>query len=385
MTAPRRERIRLPKLRAADFQHPLDVAALEAVKQARGLDFIVRKLNEYGWERWFRVTNVADNVRVTPRQCKRLHDLLREACAILAVPEPELYLDQDPIVNAYTFGTEQPFIVLQSGLVDFLSEEELLGVIAHELGHIKCGHVLYKMMATFLSVIIERIGEATFGLGALVGSGLLLALYEWDRKAELSCDRAGLLVVQDLDVYLTLLLKLAGGSRAVFDELNTEEFLRQAEEYEELDRDLLSRIYKFLQVYRRTHSFPAVRAKEIKRWAETGDYRALLDGSYWMRPTPPDEAFGRRSASAPDAPGGGPAGAAARPVVLPVCPACGAGQVDAHARFCYRCGHPVDRPAPPRRTEPPQLDAGLRCPNCDAPILKSDVFCPACGLNTQLG
>jgi Zn-dependent protease with chaperone function len=382
MTAPRRERIRLPRLRAADFQHPLDVAALDAVKQARGLDFIIRKLNEYGWERWFRVTNIADNVRVTPRQCKRIHDLLREACAILALPEPELYLDQDPILNAYTFGTEQPFIVLQSGLVDFLSEDELLGVIAHELGHIKCGHVLYKMMANFLSIIIERIGEATFGLGSLVGTGLLLALYEWDRKAELSCDRAGLLVVQDLDTYLTLLLKLAGGSRAVFDQLNVAEFLRQAEEYEELDRDMLSRVYKFLQVYRRTHTFPAVRAREIKQWAETGAYASLLDGSYWMRPTPPDDVPGREWSPA-DGPGPTPTGSA---VVLPVCPACGAGQVDPHARFCYQCGHPMDRPAP-RSAPPPSLPAetGLRCPNCDAVISKSDVFCPVCGLNTQLG
>ncbi|MFQ3583199.1 MAG: M48 family metallopeptidase [Chloracidobacterium sp.] len=380
MTANRRERIRLPKLRAADFQHPLDIAALDAVKQARGLDFIVRKLNEYGWERWFRVTNIADNVRVSQRQCKRIHDLLREACAILAVPEPELYLDQDPIVNAYTFGTEQPFIVLQSGLVDFLSEEELLGVIAHELGHIKCGHVLYKMMANFLSIIIERIGEATFGLGALVGSGLLLALYEWDRKAELSCDRAGLLVVQDIDAYLTLLLKLAGGSRATFDQLNTDEFLRQADEYEELDRDLLSRVYKFLQVYRRTHAFPAVRAKEIKHWAEAGAYQSLLDGSYWMRPARPDEPPGWYGQPAPTAPrGDGPPSVGL--VVLPVCPACGAGQVDPKARFCYRCGQPMDRPA----SKPSRPETGLTCPNCGAAILKSDVFCPACGLNTQLG
>ncbi len=382
MTAPRRERIRLPQLRAADFQHPLDVAALDAVKQARGLDFLVRKLNEYGWERWLHVTNVADNVRVTPRQCKRIHDLLREACAILAVPEPELYLDQDPIVNAYTFGTERPFIVLQSGLVDFLSEDELLGVIAHELGHIKCGHVLYKMMATFLSVIIERIGEATLGLGTLVGSGLLLALYEWDRKAELSCDRAGLLVVQDVETYLTLLLKLAGGSRAVFDQLNTEEFLRQAEEYEELDRDLLSWIYKFLQVYRRTHTFPAVRAREIKQWAETGDYRALLDGSYWVRPSPPDPRFGWE---APPSSRSGPPGGPPKPVVLPVCPACGTGQVDPQARFCYRCGYALDRLASRPTSETPPPTSGLRCPNCNAPILKSDVFCPSCGLNTQLG
>ncbi len=384
MTAPRRERARLPKLRASDFQHPLDIAALDAVKQARGLDFIIRKLNEYGWERWFRVTNVADNVRVTPRQCKRLHDLLREACAILAVPEPELYLDHDPVANAYTFGTEQPFIVLQSGLVDFLSEDELLGVIAHELGHIKCGHVLYKMMANFLSIIIERLGEATFGLGALVGSGLLLALYEWDRKAELSCDRAGLLVVQDVETYLTLLLKLAGGSRAVFDQLNTEEFLRQAEDYEELDRDLLSRVYKFLQVYRRTHSFPAVRAKEIKRWAEAGDYQAMLDGSYWARPARPDDPLGPPWPAPPGAPSGdGPGGAwpAGGALVLPVCPACGAGQADPQARFCYQCGQPMDRPAPER----PRLDGGRRCPNCDATISKSDVFCPVCGLNTQLG
>ncbi|MGQ9897159.1 MAG: M48 family metallopeptidase [Acidobacteriota bacterium] len=382
MTAPRRKRICLPKLRAADFQHPLDVAALDAVKQARGLDFIVRKLNEYGWERWFRVTNTADNVRVTPRQCKRIHDLLREACAILTVPEPELYLDQNPILNAYTFGTERPFIVLQSGLVDFLSEDELLGVIAHELGHIKCGHVLYKMMANFLSLIIERIGEATFGLGSLVGTGLLLALYEWDRKAELSCDRAGLLVVQDIDTYLTLLLKLAGGSRAVFDQLNIDEFLRQADTYEELDRDLLSRVYKFLQVYRRNHAFPAVRAREIKQWAETGAYASLLDGSYWMRPTPPDDIPGW-SRPPVDSPGPTPAGEA---VLLPVCPACGTGQVDPQARFCYQCGHPMDRPAS-RSSRPLQLPAetGLHCPNCGAVISKSDVFCPSCGLNTQLG
>ncbi len=381
-----RQRVRLPKLKAADFQHPLDVAALNAVKQAKGLDFLVRKLNEYGFERWYYINNIADNVRVGPRQCKRIHDLLREACDVLNVPEPQLYLDQNPIVNAFTFGTEQPFIVLQSGLIDFLSEEELLCVIAHELGHIKCGHVLYKMMANFLSIIIEMIGDATFGIGSLVGAGLLVALYEWDRKAELSSDRAGLLVVQDLDVSINVLMKLAGGSRKIFDQMDREEFLRQAEDYRELDSSALNQIYKFLQVYRRTHPFPALRAKEIKMWAETGAYESIIDGSYWTQylpPSLPPSGDARRTPPPPRGPAGGG-------TIYPVCGSCGSVQVDPFAAFCMTCGKPMNekptggRPSGPDRPFP-KSGGDQTCFSCGASISKTDEFCPSCGINTRIG
>jgi Zn-dependent protease with chaperone function len=371
-------RVRLPKLKASDFQHPLDVAALNALKQAKGLDFVVRKLNEYGFERWHHINNIADNVRVSPRQCKRIHDMLREACDILGVPEPQLYLDQNPTVNAFTFGTERPFIVLHSGLVDFLTDDELLCVIAHELGHIKCGHVLYKMMANFLSVVVEMIGEATLGIGSLIGSGLLLALYEWDRKSELSSDRAGLLVVQDPNVSITTLMKLAGGSQKIFEQLDRDEFLKQADEYRELDSSFLNQVYKFLQVYQRTHPFPALRAKELKMWAEIGAYQSIVDGSYWVQYLPPSyspPSSSYEGGAPPRSPFRGP-----NVPIMPVCPSCGAVQADPYAAFCMQCGSPMS-PA----DAPASKEAAPTCIACGATVTERDLFCPVCGVNLRLG
>lgn len=392
----KKQRVRLPKLKAADFQHPWDVAALETVKRAKGLDLLVRKLNEYGFERWYYINNIADNVRVSQRQCKSIHDMLRESCDILGVTvEPQLYLNQNPNVNAFTFGTQQPFIVINSALVDFLTEDQLLCVIAHEVGHIKCGHVLYKMMANFLSVVVEIVGEATLGLGTLIGSGLLLAIYEWDRKSELSADRAGLLVVQDLDVSIETLMKLAGGCNKIYEQFNRDEFLKQADDYQELDSSMLNQVYKFLQIYRRSHPFPALRAKEIKKWAEIGEYTSILDGTFYQQYLPPagylslppagGSGYGRPSSGGPTGGGPGPQppsgqgpgeSSGPRPDSK-VCPKCSTTQVDPLAKFCFQCGTPFGSAPPPR--------PGLACFNCGTPIKKTDMFCPSCGLNTRLG
>jgi Zn-dependent protease with chaperone function len=154
---------------------------------------------EYGFERVYYLENVASNVRVTPRMFERLHRALGWGCKILGIEEPELFVQVDPVPNAFTYGHTRPFIVLSSGLVDMLDDEERFFVIAHELGHIKCGHVLYTVLARNIAAVVSLIGQATLGLGALLGQGLVLALHDWYRKSELSADRAGLLCVQDIN------------------------------------------------------------------------------------------------------------------------------------------------------------------------------------------
>jgi Zn-dependent protease with chaperone function len=279
-TAQPKARRRFPGLNAAVLQHPYDRAALGALQRVPGLDLVVRKFIELFPERVAYILNVAQSVRVSKLQCSQLYTQLQEACAILDVAEPELYIAQNPVPNAITSGHDHPYIILTSGLLDLLSEDEILAVIAHELGHIKSGHVLYKTMARGISLVLSIIGDMTLGIGRLVGRTLEGTLLEWDRKSEFTADRAALLVVQDAHVMLTLMMKFAGGSLFQRNEMNAQEFLKQADLYEEVDTSLLNRIYKMMLVSAVNHPLTIVRAREILNWSDSREYRDILEGNY---------------------------------------------------------------------------------------------------------
>jgi len=275
MSETKKKRLKtFPDIEAKDFQHPWDAKATEALRNVPGLDKVIAKILEYGLERIFYLENTASNVRVTARQFPRLYRALGWGCKILGVEEPELYIEMNPLPNAYTYGHTRPFIVLSSGLVDMLDDEERFFVISHELGHIKAGHVLYTIIARNIAEIVALAGQATFGIGTVLGQGMVLALHDWYRKAELTCDRAGLLCVQDIDPCIRTFMKLAGGARQLYSEMDKQEFLRQIRSYEDADVSTLNKVYKILITAYRTHPFPIMRAKELDAWHSSG-YRAL--------------------------------------------------------------------------------------------------------------
>jgi hypothetical protein len=265
----------LPGLEPAEFQHPSDVSATEALRAVPGLDKAMSKIMEYGLERLYYLDNIGSNVRVTKGMFPRMHRSLVWGCKILGVEEPELYVTVDPVPNAWTYGKTRPFITLTSGLVDMLDEEECFFVIAHELGHIQCGHALYTLIARNIAAIVALIGQATLGIGAILGQGLIYALLEWQRKAELSADRAGLLCVQDLDPAVRTFMKLAGGATALYAEMDRDEFLRQIRAYEDADRSALNRAYKILLTSSQSHPYAILRAKELDAWY-AGGYQELM-------------------------------------------------------------------------------------------------------------
>ena len=268
---PKKRKLRpLTGLSIDEFRHPHDARATDALRTVPGLDKVLSKLLEYGLERLYYVDNVASNLRVTPKMFGRLHRSLTWATKILDVAEPEMYVTVDPIPNAFTYGHTRPFITVTSGLVDLLSDEELFFVISHEVGHIKAGHVLYGTMARNIAAVVTFLGTATLGFGALLGQGLIVALYEWYRCAELTSDRAALLCVQDIEPARMTFMKLAGGTTRLSSELDRDEFLRQVTEYEEVDRSTLDKAYKILLTVYRTHPFSMQRAKSLSAWHADG-------------------------------------------------------------------------------------------------------------------
>ncbi|HEY1816938.1 MAG TPA: M48 family metallopeptidase [Kofleriaceae bacterium] len=252
------------------FRHPSDARATDTLKKIPGLDKAIAKVLELGLERVYYVDNVASNLRVTPKMFGRLHRSLSWACKILDVAEPEMYVTVDPEPNAWTYGHTKPFITVTSGLIDMMTDEELFFVIGHEVGHIKAGHVLYGTMARNIAALVELIGQATLGIGAWLGQGLVVALHEWYRCAELTSDRAALLCVQDLEPGRDTFMKLAGGTTRLAADMDRDEFLRQVREFEDVDRSTLDKAYKLLLTINRTHPFAMQRAKELERWYETG-------------------------------------------------------------------------------------------------------------------
>jgi Zn-dependent protease with chaperone function len=249
------------------------------MRKLTGFDVLLRKLSGLFNERAMRLNFLAGGVRVSERQFPQINDMVRDGAYILDLPDvPEVFITQDPAVNAMTLGSDRPFMVITTGMVDLLDPEELRTVVGHELGHVLSGHAVYRTMLYNLINLARRI--AWMPIGYLGLRGIIWALEEWYRKSELSCDRAGLLASQDVDAARRVLMKLAGGSR--MSELSADAFHEQAHEYDAVP-DVRDGLLKILQLQGNTHPFAVVRFAELDRWATSGEYERILSGNYPRR------------------------------------------------------------------------------------------------------
>ncbi|MDQ7793947.1 MAG: M48 family metalloprotease [bacterium] len=249
-------------LQVDQFQHPEDRAALGRLRTLGPVVALTRAVMRHLAEPALRARLLGSGVRTGPGQFGDIHRIVAESAAVLRLEPPDCFVVADPRFNAATYGTVQPFIVLHSSLVDAFTADELYFVIGHELGHLKCEHVLYLNAAEFVAR-----GAAAY-LGHVVLVAARGALDAWMRKAEFSADRAGLLCVQDLEAASRALLKLVLGSTELLARVDLEAYLAQAEE---LDRGW-GRMAELFE----NHPFAANRLRELRRFALRGAYDGLL-------------------------------------------------------------------------------------------------------------
>jgi Zn-dependent protease with chaperone function len=252
-----------------------------AMRKLTGFDVLLRKLSGLFNERSLRLQFLASGVRVSERQFPQINDMVRDGAYVLDLPQiPEVFVTQNPIVNAMALGADQPFIVINTGLVDLLDAEELRSVVGHELGHVLSGHAVYRTMLFHLINLAARIAWVPLGYIGL--RGIIWGLEEWYRKSELSCDRAGLLASQDPAAAKRVLMKLAGGAR--LSELNSDAFMEQAHDYDAVP-DVRDGLLKLLQLQGNSHPFAVTRFAELSRWIDSGEYERILAGDYPRRDT----------------------------------------------------------------------------------------------------
>jgi Zn-dependent protease with chaperone function len=262
-----------------EYVHPADSKALAALRAIPGIDTALKKLLSVTGESAIRVTFMASAVKVTPKHCPDLHAKLQIACTTLGVDMPDFFIQQNPIVNAFTGGVEKPIIVMHSGLLERLSDEEVLAVVAHEVGHIHAEHVLYLTAARLIEALtnasLSRIIPGAEIIKFLISAGISGALLAWARRAELSCDRAALLVTQDPHVIGRTMMKLAGGTFAY--KMDYDQFLEQAREFQKnYDEKKLDKFWADILSSGLSHPFPIWRVSEILKWVEEGEYNDLM-------------------------------------------------------------------------------------------------------------
>jgi len=267
-------RRRLDEIDSRAWEHPADRAALTAMRAVPGFDEILKKLFGAFGERSVRLAFQANAVRVTEKQFPRHHRLWLGVQDTLDAPDRyDLYISQSPLVNAGAYGLDKPWVVLLSGSLRLLRDEEIEFVMGHELGHVISGHALYHTMM----VLLIQLASSGFPLVGIAARAILVALMEWFRKSELSSDRAGLLAVQRPDAAMSTQMRLAGGGLG--DEMNLNEFLAQAEQYRGRE-GALDQVMKVLNTLNMTHPFFVMRAALLRDWIEEGAYDRILRGEY---------------------------------------------------------------------------------------------------------
>jgi len=202
---------------------------------------------------------LGSSVKVGDRQFPRIQNLVKTCATTLDIPVPTVYIVNSPVLNAATYGTnEESFIMVHSALVDHYTDEELLTVLGHECGHIHNQHVVYLTALHYLTNM----------MGAFVRWAVepaVVALRAWSRRAEITCDRAGMLCSKDAEVSARALTKLVLGSRKLYEEFNIEAFLEQYDEGKE-------GIGKYMEVFA-THPYLPKRVLAMRVFAESELYK----------------------------------------------------------------------------------------------------------------
>ncbi len=268
----------LPGLSADDIAHPWDRDALAKFKAIPYAADILTKVLGSTFDKKTLFDHTSSHLKVSNKQAPKLHRLYLEAAGRLDVDPPPLFIVQHASPNAYTTGAGVPIVGVTTGLIDMMDDRSIVGVLGHELAHVKLGHVLYRTLATLLAngalQMLNLAGLANLALGPLK-----MLLFKWYQMSELSADRGELVATGQLTTHVRTHMMLAGGTPKIADDLSVAAFVDQANEAEAMrDNDMFVSLMEMFDNNRRTHPLIVWRVHHALAWTRTQAFFDVLAG-----------------------------------------------------------------------------------------------------------
>lgn len=277
-------------LSAKAYLHSLDRRSMLALDSIPGVPQLTKHMLSKVGDRTTRLMLMSSAVRCGADQFPELVKLMETARTRLDVTvAPALFLGESANMNALSIGFNDPIVMVHSALLDQLSDEEMVAVLGHELGHLHPSHHVYHALGNLLLMG----GAAAAGVASALALPLRMALLHWQRASELTADRAALLACRDLRTCVRLMLKFAGGNRPGTvgrTRIQLAPFIRQARELAgQESSSVIDSILAAWITINRSHPFVAWRVMHLIQWVEKGRYLDILAGQYPRRLAPVSE------------------------------------------------------------------------------------------------
>jgi predicted Zn finger-like uncharacterized protein len=357
-----------------------DGQAMNKLQSISSLHAAVKAVSDKVGRPW--IESTFNGIRLGPRQFPDIWVRAILAARILGLPKmPDVYISGDSQWNTYTYGTDtSAFIVLGTAILNNFQNDDLLFVLAREMGHCRAGHALWKTVSRFLVGDTSTHGLLSNGvLNAIslsptkwIQDAVDLPLMAWARQADITADRAGLLALGDEAQARRVLLAWSIRSARLLKQVNIDEWMKQ----EDASDDSMTRFSEMtttssMYTTRRLRLLgQSAREPELMRWSQSiQPIRKRLT-------PPPQPPISGLTAAAPTV---------RRPVATPrpaPTPAMGSAPAQAPTDsirvLCNKCQTPMRIPLAILRGKP---SLNVRCPKCQnvftlRPKLASPVTSP---------
>ena len=267
-------------MKATDIMHPEDMKAFQMLQSIPFIDKVCRKVMEVGYERIFKSENLANMVKATEHCMPHVFSLMAKTAKAIGINTQDVYVYNDPVMNAWTYGETNPFVCISSSCIEKMGDEELMCLMAHECGHILCKHTLYQSVVN----VIWELGERLCLISYSLTGPIYLALQYWSKRSELSADRCATVVASER-VFQRMMIKLASGLPDIGDDCY--QLVRQANEYHKHEnRSWWNKVQQNCRMAFHSHPQMVNRAYEIDRWKKSLVYKSAFSPALKRRNQP---------------------------------------------------------------------------------------------------
>src|SRR3954463_2395827 len=225
------------------------------------------------WRDVARTELLGTAVKVTDHQYPRVFEAAKIAGAALRVRVPVIFAAPSSSIKVKVLGTDDaPHLIVNLELAEKLDDTELVAAIAHELAHIQNGHILYTTALHYLNT------SATFFVRWIIQPAIM-TLQAWARRAEVTCDRASLLAVRDVDKTMQALVRMELGldKGSAF---NAEDYLKQPP-------DVKKGVGRYAELFR-SHPYVPKRVQALRLFANSQLYASVAGQDPAGKPSLPD-------------------------------------------------------------------------------------------------